>query len=96
MFLVATTRENVSPSLVLELLRRIGGIIKVRNTTYGALGIYGGYPCVHALHASVIPEIVTVRTDVLLASNRSASVAALTCSGHARPNSRSDSQQRLY
>lgn len=28
-FLVATTRENVSPSLVLELLRRIGGIIKV-------------------------------------------------------------------
>ena len=29
--LVATTRENVSPSLVLELLRRIGGIIKVRR-----------------------------------------------------------------
>ena len=29
--LVATTRENVSPSLVLELLRRIGGIIKVRQ-----------------------------------------------------------------
>ena len=28
--LVATTRENLSPSLVLELLRRIGGIIKVR------------------------------------------------------------------
>ncbi len=28
-FLVATTRENVSPSLVLELLKRIGGIIKV-------------------------------------------------------------------
>lgn len=27
--LVATTRENVSPSLVLELLKRIGGIIKV-------------------------------------------------------------------
>ncbi|BDA40565.1 AP-4 complex subunit mu-1 [Coccomyxa sp. Obi] len=27
-FLVATTRENVSPSLVLELLKRIGGIIK--------------------------------------------------------------------
>lgn len=27
--LVATTRENVSPSLVLELLRRIAGIIKV-------------------------------------------------------------------
>ncbi|KAK9834962.1 hypothetical protein WJX81_000070 [Elliptochloris bilobata] len=26
--LVATTRENVSPSLILELLRRIGGIIK--------------------------------------------------------------------
>ena len=30
MLLVATTRENVSPSLVLELLKRIGGIIKVR------------------------------------------------------------------
>lgn len=29
MLLVATTRENVSPSLVLELLKRIGGIIKV-------------------------------------------------------------------
>jgi hypothetical protein len=28
--LVATTRENVSPSLVLELLRRVGGIIKAR------------------------------------------------------------------
>ena len=27
--LVATTRDNVSPSLVLELLRRVGGIIKV-------------------------------------------------------------------
>ena len=27
--LVATTRENVSPSLVLEFLRRVGGIIKV-------------------------------------------------------------------
>ncbi len=27
---MATTRENLSPSLVLELLRRIGGIIKVR------------------------------------------------------------------
>ena len=26
--LVAATRENVSPSLVLELLKRIGGIIK--------------------------------------------------------------------
>lgn len=31
MLLVATTRENVSPSLVLELLRRIGGIIRVRR-----------------------------------------------------------------
>ena len=31
--LVATTRENLSPSLVLELLRRIGGIIKVRPAT---------------------------------------------------------------
>ena len=28
--MVATTRENISPSLVLELLKRIGGIIKVR------------------------------------------------------------------
>ena len=28
--LVATTRDNVSPSLVLELLKRIAGIIKVR------------------------------------------------------------------
>lgn len=28
--LVATTRENVSPSLILELLKRIAGIIKVR------------------------------------------------------------------
>lgn len=27
--LVATTRENVSPSLVLELLKRIGSIIRV-------------------------------------------------------------------
>ena len=27
--LVATTRDNVSPSLVLELLRRVGGVIKV-------------------------------------------------------------------
>ena len=27
--LVVTTRDNVSPSLVLELLRRVGGIIKV-------------------------------------------------------------------
>ena len=26
--LVAATRENVSPSLVLELLKRVGGIIK--------------------------------------------------------------------
>jgi len=33
--LVATTRENVSPSLVLELLRRIGGIIKV-TSIFGA------------------------------------------------------------
>ena len=31
--LVATTRENVSPSLVLELLKRIGGIIKVIETS---------------------------------------------------------------
>ena len=31
MLLVATTRENVSPSLVLELLKRIGGIIKVTD-----------------------------------------------------------------
>lgn len=31
-FLVATTRENISPSLVLELLKRIGGIIKARAT----------------------------------------------------------------
>lgn len=30
MLLVATTRDNVSPSLVLELLKRIAGIIKVR------------------------------------------------------------------
>ena len=29
LLLVATTRENVSPSVVLELLQRIGGIIKV-------------------------------------------------------------------
>lgn len=29
MLLVATTRDNVSPSLILELLRRIAGIIKV-------------------------------------------------------------------
>ena len=29
--LVATTRDNVSPSLVLELLRRVGGIIKVQS-----------------------------------------------------------------
>ena len=29
MLLVATTRDNVSPSLVLELLKRIAGIIKV-------------------------------------------------------------------
>lgn len=28
--LVATTRENVSPSLVLELLKRVGSIIRVR------------------------------------------------------------------
>ena len=32
MLLVATTRDNVSPSLVLELLKRIAGIIKVRPT----------------------------------------------------------------
>ena len=32
MLLVATTRENVSPSLVLELLKRIGGIIKVTRS----------------------------------------------------------------
>ncbi len=31
--LVATTRENVSPSLVLELLRRIAIIIKVVLTS---------------------------------------------------------------
>ena len=31
--MVATTRENISPSLVLELLKRIGGIIKVRVRT---------------------------------------------------------------
>jgi hypothetical protein len=30
--LVAATRENVSPSLVLELLKRIGGIIKASLT----------------------------------------------------------------
>lgn len=29
--LVATARENVSPSLVLELLKRVGGIIRVRQ-----------------------------------------------------------------
>lgn len=29
--LVATTRENVSPSLVLELLKRVGSIIRVRR-----------------------------------------------------------------
>ena len=29
--LVATTRENVSPCLILELLKRIAGIIKVRS-----------------------------------------------------------------
>ena len=34
MLLVATTRENVSPSLVLELLKRIGGIIKVREAAF--------------------------------------------------------------
>ena len=34
-FLVATTRENVSPSLVLELLRRIGGIIKACPAALG-------------------------------------------------------------
>lgn len=45
MLLVATTRENVSPSLVLELLRRIGGIIKVRrcvhNNWFTPLAMYG-------------------------------------------------------
>ena len=30
--LVAATRENVSPSLVLELLKRVGGIIKASPT----------------------------------------------------------------
>ena len=40
-FLVATTRENVSPSLVLELLRRIGGIIKACPAAASALGMPG-------------------------------------------------------
>lgn len=34
MQLVATTRENVSPFLVLELLHRIAGIIKVRGRLF--------------------------------------------------------------
>jgi hypothetical protein len=39
--LVATTRENVSPSLVLELLRRVGGIIKARAAGTAACGRLG-------------------------------------------------------
>ncbi len=41
MLLVATTRENVSPSLVLELLRRVGGIIKARAAGTAACGRLG-------------------------------------------------------
>ncbi len=39
MLLVATTRENVSPSLVLELLRRVGGIIKACLQAPGSAGL---------------------------------------------------------
>lgn len=31
LLLAAATRENVSPAVVLELLKRIGGIIKVQT-----------------------------------------------------------------
>ncbi len=44
---MATTRENVSPSLLLELLKRIGGIIKVLPPTV-----------VHSCQVAALTEIV--------------------------------------
>ena len=43
--LVAAMRENVSPSLVLELLKRIGGIIKVQAASPSA-SKHSSFPCV--------------------------------------------------
>ncbi len=55
-FLVATTRENVSPSLVLELLRRIGGIIKARALLSLACTRY----CAQSRTACMLPYLLLV------------------------------------
>ena len=60
--LVATTRENLSPSLVLELLRRIGGIIKVRPA---AVKLPAGLSAtLHAEHEDLaMLQVVRVRAS---------------------------------
>lgn len=50
--LVATTRDNVSPSLVLELLRRVGGIIKV--------GIQSACTAMHTMTTAALAKHVHV------------------------------------
>lgn len=58
--LVATTRDNVSPSLVLELLRRVGGIIKVRQLSGLALSYQPVHGSFLPIHLPVLTELDSI------------------------------------